>query len=371
MKTLPDLNPAEYEVLERLGVLEKIEALRLNSRNLEELLQEATDIFSKGSLDALVETVTHCLVEKFVPSYLVFLLQNTQGTGVRVIAYRNMRQIDPPLHMRSLRTLEDFFKDHPRIVEFEQLAHEFPDNREVQEMRQVNPEIVVPVTGFSGLYGLILVGSRVVGGRYENNELEYMDRLMRFTTIAIQNNIHYENSVTDLKTGLYNNSFFVQRVREEIAKAKRYGSRFSMLILDLDHFKHLNDTYGHLAGDQVLVQIARLIKMAIRTEDVAARFGGEEFTVLLCETDNYGAHRSSERIRRSIENHVFDYRGKMIKVTVSIGCCALDLGETDDYREILRRADSALYSAKARGRNQTCIYRPGLLYRATKAREGL
>jgi len=124
---------------------------------------------------------------------------------------------------------------------------------------------------------------------------------MASLAISIQNHLHYEHSVRDAKTNLFNHGFFMVRLHEEIARGKRSGYIFSVIVMDVDKFKFFNDSYGHLAGDRVLECIAEALNKNVRDLDVLARFGGEEFTVLLPETNREQAWAVSERLRESVE----------------------------------------------------------------------
>ena len=127
-------------------------------------------------------------------------------------------------------------------------------------------------------------------------------------------------------------------------------------MFDIDHFKKINDSYGHQAGDAVIQQTAELVRQSTRDADIAGRYGGEEFVVLLPDTDSEGALTFAERLRQSIEAHEVVHEGRSIRFTVSLGIA--DLSEpTNGYAQLIERADTALYSSKASGRNQVTLYR--------------
>jgi diguanylate cyclase (GGDEF)-like protein len=160
---------------------------------------------------------------------------------------------------------------------------------------------------------------------------------------------------TDDATGLYNKRRLFEQLDAEIARAKRYGEILSCLMLDLDHFKLVNDTYGHQAGDEVLRQFGALLRRRLRITDFVARYGGEEFTVLLPRTDGAGARRVAENLRIAIRKHEFIIAGGCVPLTVSIGiACCTKFDRLDSQRVILR-ADNALYRAKAAGRDAVCL----------------
>lgn len=158
-------------------------------------------------------------------------------------------------------------------------------------------------------------------------------------------------SVTDPLTGLYNRRHFENTIEREFLRAQRYKSDLSIAILDVDFFKKINDTYGHLCGDYVLKEIAYLILQNLRKTDMVFRYGGEEIIMILTETSLEKALIPIERLRKSIEEYPFFYDGNNIKVTVSIGIEGFD-EEIQTYEDMLDNADKALYIAKEQGRNK-------------------
>jgi diguanylate cyclase (GGDEF)-like protein len=159
---------------------------------------------------------------------------------------------------------------------------------------------------------------------------------------------------TDSLTGLYNRRIFMQRLEEEVERVRRHGKALSVLIFDLDFFKQVNDTYGHDTGDVVLVAVARLATEAKRVSDVAARLGGEEFALLLPETDQQGAVQLAQRLRSAIEKNLYlSTSGTPVRVTASIGVATAS-AEADEIEKLLSLADRQLYRAKNNGRNRVC-----------------
>lgn len=159
-------------------------------------------------------------------------------------------------------------------------------------------------------------------------------------------------SRTDALTGLPNRRHFVDALEREFERSTRYGGSLGLLVIDIDHFKRVNDTWGHLAGDKVLRDVAGILAYNLRQSDIAARFGGEEFAVLLPETDLEGAVLVAERYRLEIAARQFKIDGAGLQITVSIGAAALPRTQAADATELLRRADAALYKAKESGRNR-------------------
>lgn len=175
--------------------------------------------------------------------------------------------------------------------------------------------------------------------------------------VAVENSRLYRLTkrlaITDELTDLYNYRFLQQRLDDEIGRADRYRKRLSLLMLDLDNFKSVNDTHGHLVGDSVLAEIGQLLKVTVREVDIVARYGGEEFSVILPETDASGAFIVAEKIRESVSLHRFsDVDGeRTIHVTASIGLANYPVHATDK-ESLLRAADDALYRAKETGKDR-------------------
>jgi diguanylate cyclase (GGDEF)-like protein len=160
---------------------------------------------------------------------------------------------------------------------------------------------------------------------------------------------------TDEATGLFNKRRLFERLDMEVSRAKRYGEILSCLMIDVDDFKHINDTYGHQAGDQVLRQIGDLLLQSLRVTDFKARYGGEEFTVLLPRTNSAGAFRVAENLRSIFMAHDFVLPTTTARLTVSIGVACCSTFDTLDAQQVIRLADSALYRAKRGGKNKVCF----------------
>lgn len=162
-----------------------------------------------------------------------------------------------------------------------------------------------------------------------------------------------QQATTDALTGLANRRVFEDRLGKELARSKRHGDPLSVVLGDLDHFKRINDSFGHEVGDKLLRQISEIIRGALRKEDLAVRWGGEEFLLMLPATDLDSAHEVAERIRSQIAAAPIPCDGQDVPVTISLGVAQLADDET--IRELIRRADDAMYRAKSEGRNRVCI----------------
>jgi diguanylate cyclase (GGDEF)-like protein len=162
----------------------------------------------------------------------------------------------------------------------------------------------------------------------------------------------FESSTRDPLTGVCNRRHLDERLESELAFAQRHGTPLSVLMIDIDHFKKINDTLGHPAGDAVLVQFGRLLAGSVRKEDLVARYGGEEFTVLLRDESSAGAAILAERIRSMVESSVIEWQGKQVRYTVSVGVATHEARDPQkSAASLLETADRRLYGAKAAGRN--------------------
>jgi len=164
-----------------------------------------------------------------------------------------------------------------------------------------------------------------------------------------------EISITDSLTQAFNRQYFMDRIKQEVKRASRYGTHVSLLMLDIDHFKKVNDTWGHQAGDAVLAGTAALIKDGLRETDLFARYGGEEFCLIAMAMELADAVMLAERLRQKVAQADFFHGVHRLKVTVSIGVSAWLPEIRENFEELVRRADEALYRAKEQGRNRVCM----------------
>lgn len=367
---LQDVLVSHYDFLSQNGILDYINILKKDIGEQQILIQVLGELLQKESVEDTIDFVIAQLLDRFIPSHMAFILRkNNSNTDAEVLCFNNMKPVDPLFDVPNLEPYNQFFSKYPGTISFELFEYNLNDPLLTQRFLPLHPEIIVPINGLGGLYGFIIFGSKILNEEYTQNEIRYLDLLMRFTGIGLQNNIHYTSATTDYKTQLYNHSFFLQRLKEELAKIHRHEGSVSIVMLDVDHFKKFNDTYGHLAGDKVLANIARVLRNTIRVEDLAARFGGEEFSIMLIETSKAEAWEIAERIRRGIENASIYYEGQQLQVTASIGIRHVDMNTMADTKHLIGQADEALYKSKGSGRNRVSMYQGGLFFRTQQLKE--
>lgn len=172
-----------------------------------------------------------------------------------------------------------------------------------------------------------------------------------FNQITRQTEDLHEMAMMDPLTGCHNRRSFYDHAGKEVARVKRYDSKSSVLLIDIDHFKYVNDTYGHDVGDAAIIAVANTINELLRESDVFGRLGGEEFGIIVPETDLNGAMILAEKIRKRIEDTIIDHNGTMVDITVSMGVTKI-LKDDESIDAALKRSDVLLYASKQQGRNQ-------------------
>jgi len=213
-------------------------------------------------------------------------------------------------------------------------------------------------------------GTYCNGVRVTSRELADGDKIMIGSTTILkftyQDNLDeafqqqmYESALRDNLTKVFNRKHFNDLLSKEFAFASRHAAPLALLFVDLDHFKKVNDTHGHPAGDFVLAEVSGVLSGGIRAEDVVARFGGEEFVVLCRGTERTGAVELAERLRKEIAERRYVYGGKVIPVTISVGVALMPDPSMTQPASLLAAADKALYEAKRAGRNRVVVAAPG------------
>ncbi len=210
--------------------------------------------------------------------------------------------------------------------------------------------ICIPLKVYDETIGVINISNKK-NGTFTKEDLGIIETLADQAAVAINNARLYEMAVTDSLTKLFIRRHFMQRMNEEFRRARRYGREMSLMMIDLDHFKKLNDTYGHQAGDKFLVEVSKIFKRATRATDVCGRYGGEEFCILLPETSTTGALIIARRLCKEVANEEVRFRKFLLNVTVSIGIATFPR-DARDPQELIRKADLALYRSKEEGRNK-------------------
>ncbi|MEW6708968.1 MAG: diguanylate cyclase [Candidatus Riflebacteria bacterium] len=241
------------------------------------------------------------------------------------------------------------------------LAQELGSKSSYQSYSTVNRNlpfaVYIPMLKEGELYGVVKVGPKINGESFTENDLEFFSTLSSQAVIAFENARLYSLAITDSITKLYVHRYFQLRLDEEVARSRRYNSTISLLMCDIDHFKSINDNYGHQQGDSILKEISKILRKNVRNTDIAARYGGEEFAIILPETTQADAKVVAERIRRDVSQCEFPsiIPGQPpLKCSISIGVAGFPLN-ADSKDQLIQKADSSLYRAKDMGRNKVIL----------------
>ena len=345
----------------------RIEDLKNEARELNRAIADISQLVSYTRVDSMVDFLISKLHDYFVPETLVFMVKPPRKKSLRQYYYSDLQKIDKTLDSKYFYVLEEYFDNlanstvNGYAVPFGNLIHEFPDGTFSEDFLNLKPALVIPLLGIGGVYAIIYMSEKKGGGSFSANEMFYIHRMFSVLAVTMQNGLHYEISITEPKTGLFTYDYFITRMEEAISNMRRYNRLSGMLIIDIDFFKHFNDTYGHLCGDKVLVALASTLKKIVRENDCVARFGGEEFSILLTECDESNIWTVAERIRLAVKDIALYENDEKLSITISVGGCLIhDIkGVTPNY--IFKKADNALYYSKQHGRNRTTIYSMGFL----------
>lgn len=231
----------------------------------------------------------------------------------------------------------------------------FEEHKRENIPQEIKNTLCAPLRFRENIIGAIVVVKNDPDEKFTGNSRRLLSTFANQSAVAIENTLLYKKtqylSITDGLTGLYNHRYFQEQMQIELSRAQRYDLNFSLVMIDIDNFKDINDTFGHLIGDELLKKMALHLKKTVRESDIVSRYGGDEFVVLLPETTKKGTLIVGERIKNSlIEKKI----GGDIPVRASFGIAAYP----DDgvySQDIINKADSALYRAKEEGRNKVCV----------------
>ncbi|MCC6740742.1 MAG: sensor domain-containing diguanylate cyclase [Planctomycetia bacterium] len=325
--------------------------------HLRRILDVSKALISTLSQDVLLERVMDAMLEVSQAERGFLMLKDADGHLKVVTARRMHRENLPPEEFRVsnsivervLSTQEPLFL--PNVSRDESLSRQ----SSVVELG-IRFAMCAPLRFRDHVKGAVYVDSHNPGDASTQEDFEVFRSLADQAAIALENAELYTRAVTDPLTALYNRSYFQRRLDEELDRARRYSRRLSLLLVDVDHFKQINDTYGHQVGDRVLIRVAQLMRASIRSADVPARYGGDEFALILPETDGEATGSAgvvAERLRKAVANDDFGPLGLPQKISLSIGLTTLKPEKPATAFELLERADRALYEAKRAGRNRS------------------
>ncbi|MBI4685773.1 MAG: GGDEF domain-containing protein [Nitrospirae bacterium] len=337
-------------ILQRERVYSQIQRSHAGLRVLHE---GSSKLASSLRLDVLAQKLVESCFN-IAPSSIIFLLK----TGSRFEIAQHKGKI--PIEKTSLDlkgTLLDMVKKNMEPLYLSDVRN-YSLPLLPAKTKDISSVFILPLLYEKELLGMLVFLSEKIDA-FTPYQIDLLGVLGTQASISIANaRLHSEiekMAVTDGLTGLFNHRHLQECLSTEFKRRERFSEPLALLLVDIDYFKKVNDTYGHPAGDKILHGVANILKDTIRNIDIAARYGGEEFAAILLGTESSGAKNMAERLRNAIMNTAFNVEGKQLQVTVSIGI-AIFLGLSDKKESLIERADQALYHAKRNGRNRSVLW---------------
>lgn len=339
--------------------------------DLQQLLEISRSLCTTLELHTLIESILYITMAQMrVLGAGVFILNSVDSRELYLGSNHNGFEVDASINYTipiESKLVELIGAAQEKVYTIEDLQNLIPGDRDLAIIESVHPTLVVPMILKNHLNGILLLGERIsidpnnVG--YDEYEKKEIYTIASLAAIAVNNASLVEQSSTDMMTHLKLKYYFFNSLTDKLDSAFFNGQNLSVLMFDIDFFKKFNDTYGHACGDYVLQEVARIIKKSIRAMDLASRYGGEEFTVLLNKANQKNAVSVAERIRKNIASHDFFYHGQHMKVTVSGGVSVFDLetNPVSSAKVLVDQADQAMYISKRSGRNCVTYADPKVL----------
>jgi diguanylate cyclase (GGDEF)-like protein len=351
-----DILAQRRKILERAGGVEGAEASPPRDRELEILFATIQDLTSTLATDEVIQRLLKRVVLHLDSEIASILLLAPDRTLRISHAHGLTEEVVESTCVELGRGISGYVARTGVALLVEDVAGDPRFHRYNHERYYTNSAISVPLVIQGGVVGVINVNNKRSREPYSLGDLHLMEAMAGHAAVALRNARRFEETLaraqTDALTGLANHGHLWATLEAEATRADRYGRQLSVAMLDADHFKAFNDRYGHVAGDEALIGLARVIRDGSRVHDTPARYGGEEFAVVLPETSLAGARAFSEKIRTAIEAKAFADTTPA-ELTVSVGVATFP-EEADSAQALVERADARLFKAKAQGRNRVC-----------------
>lgn len=344
-----------FKVQKKLQLCKKKTALyEKEIYDLTQLIEISKSLNSLLSLDHLIESITYAIMAQMQTPGCVIFIQKSFDDTVFVLNRTHADIFDSERHLLSVNInhpILQILTERESSVTAQELKDALPNDKTLEILLEFEPLLFVPLKTKNQLVGFLLLsapmGSR---GTYSEYDKKLLFDISKLAAIAIHNSLLIDMTTTDIMTRLKLKHYFFTVISEQLATIPEEVPS-TVLMLDIDHFKAINDTYGHTCGDIVLQKVAAAIQTSVRSSDLAARYGGEEFVVFLHNAGKELGMEVAERIRKSVENMKVEYEGVTITVTISVGVAEYD-SEHDTLKQLVARADKALYVSKDSGRNR-------------------
>ena len=328
--------------------------------DLEQQLEICRSLCSTIEFSALIESILYiCMGQMHVIGAAVFIMDALDSNVFMLNNNYSGMDLDPSIAYRIPvnHPLVYAISKNNAVYTLEELVDAMPEGIDIRMISSLHPSLIVPLMFRNHLSGILLLGDRLSVNddmRFSTYDKEQILAIGSLAAIAINNAALVERSSTDMMTHLKLKYFFVQVLTDKLDLALTQNNPLAVIMLDIDFFKRFNDTYGHACGDYVLQTVAKIMRSAIRADDMASRYGGEEFTLMLTNTCREDAITVADRIRTKIEQYDFCYENLHVQVTISVGVTVFDVHDNPvlSPKVLIDQADQALYVSKRNGRNR-------------------
>lgn len=328
--------------------------------DLKQLLEISRSLCSTIEFSQLIESILYTCMGQFrVLGAGVFVLEALDSDSFILDKNYNGLELDNSVTYKisSNNPLIQAITKSDRVYTLNELKEILPENTNIEAISSLSPSLIVPLVQKNHLDGILVLGERITmtgEDLYSTYEKEQILTIASLAAVAIYNAALLERSSTDMMTHLKLKYFFYNVLTDKLDAALVQNLPLAVIMFDIDFFKRFNDTYGHACGDYVLQTVAKIIRSCIRDKDLASRYGGEEFTVMLDNTSQEDAMTVADRIRRRVEEYDFCYENQHVKVTISIGVTIFDSEQNPvtSPKMLVDQADQALYVSKRNGRNR-------------------
>ena len=348
-------------------LIEKNKELRKKIYDLHNIFDVSFELHSILDTNRLINSTLLFIIGQFsCKSVLFFYTSKKTEQRLSVLNSKGFYQSDiENITLERSDPLLDYFREVREPQLFNRLPDSIKNSAGYNLLKKLKINLVSHILVHKKEEALICLGSRVRNKSFTINELEILSTINNIISVALSNASLYDEviqlSYTDGMTELHNYRYFEMRLKEEIIRHTRNQQDVSLIIMDVDHFKNYNDTFGHQAGDEILKKIAYLLKETVRENDIVARYGGEEFAIIVPSVGKEEVKLLAERVRNNVEKYKFVNENVQPfgKITISGGTASLPK-DAKDSTDLIRKADTALYASKNLGRNMVIQYSPEL-----------
>lgn len=331
--------------------------------DLEQMLDIAKSFCSTLDFSNLLESIVYiCMAQMHVLGAEIFV-RDLYSNEKFILETEKGNSDEEPSAIPVKSPIVSYLLEHQEPITFQDLKNDLKDCSDLDILEALSPTLIVPLIQKNHVNGLLILQERIIiedDTAYTDYEKNQIQSIASLASVAINNASLLEKSSTDMMTHLKLKYYFFNVLTEALDNAFLQNQNLAVLMFDIDFFKKFNDTYGHECGDFVLTTVAELISKSLRETDVASRYGGEEFTVLLDKTGKADALLVAERIRSTINDYDFVFNDQHLHVTISGGVSVFDVDNNmvNSPNEFVNQADQGLYMSKNNGRNKVTFFDP-------------